>query len=172
MATRGRKKIEVSATELQAAITELESKQPDGKFPNRSQLWQALEQTEWAKSRNPRPLTGQVAYMLTKDGSFTIATPVGQRGKLPGSGPVPKADRKPKVISLSVIQEVKKRVPPKWHPVVDRAFKGSTKAKIKLGCLDCTNYLPNEVRHCELKGCIWWTVRPFKGKQKVEATEV
>jgi hypothetical protein len=165
--SRGRKKIDVNSTQLQDQIRELERAQPDGKFPNRSALWSALEATEWAKSRNPRPLTGQVARVLAQHSGLTIATPVGQRGRQAGAPPI-QGERKRRVISLDIVTDIKKRVPKEFHKVVDKAVGGSLKAVIKGVCLDCTNYQPAEVRNCELRGCIVWPFRPFKGKKNAE----
>ncbi len=168
---RGRKAIEVSAADLQKAIAELEASQPDGQFPNRSSLWASLEDSEWAKTRSPRPLTAQVGMLLAKKFNTTINTPVGQRGRQKGSGPVPGGGRKKKAWPLHIVDAVKNSTPTKFHKIVDRAAKGSLKAAIKLKCLDCTCFQQKEVRLCELTSCSLWTVRPYKDKNVQEVNK-
>lgn len=168
MKTPGRKATEVVPAELQIQIAELESTQPDGKFPNRSALWRALEATAWAKSRSPRPLTGQVAMNLFNKNNLICATPVGQRGRSKGQGPVAAGgSRKQKTIPADIIAALKKTVPEKYHNVVDKAAAGSLKAKVKLKCLDCVAYQKKEIALCTLTDCGLWTVRPYKDKRSL-----
>jgi hypothetical protein len=167
---RGRKAIEVSPVELLKTIEQLEKDQPEGKFPNRSALWAAVEETEWAKTRQPRPLTSQVAMLLAKKHNLEIATPVGQRGRAKGSGPIPGAGRKKKTLPLHVIESMKLATPKKYHDIVDRVGKGSAKAAIKLKCLDCVCFQKKEIRLCEQTSCGLWAYRPYKDKPVEETS--
>jgi hypothetical protein len=162
---RGRQAIEVTPAELQEQINKLESNTPDGNhFPNRSALWSALEATEWAKTRRPRPLSGQVAMVLANKFKLTIKTPLGKRGG--GSVPINTGSKTRRVISLDVLTPVKKVVPQKYQKLVNSMAKGSKKAAIKLVCLQCSNWQPNEVRHCPVTNCVTYPIRPFQGKPK------
>lgn len=163
-----RKAIEVNETELQKAINEVERSQPNGKFANRSLLWKAIEDSQWAKTRNPRPLTGQVAMIIAKKGNLKIATPVGLRGRQKGAGPVVRGERKKRTIPLEVLT---KAVPKEFHKVVAKVAAGSMKAAIKLKCLDCTCFQPTEIRECAIKECSLWAFRPYKNKVQTEVTE-
>ena len=169
MGTRGRKRIEITSVQLQDAIRELERAQPDGKFPNRSALWAALEATEWAKSRTPRPLTAQVAMVLAKHSDLTIQTPVGMRGRQKGCGPVSVGPRKRKGVNSDILSALKSGMPEKYHPIADKAAKGSLKAVIKLKCLDCCNWQQREVALCTVTACPNWGYRPYKDKLSLSA---
>lgn len=167
MGTRGRKAIEVTSAELQVQINELETAQPDGKFPNRSALWSALESSEWAKARNPRPLTAQVAMILAKNANLTMQTPVGKRGREPGQGPVNVGPRKSKTANPDHAKALYAEVPEQYHSVVKKALNGSLKAVIKLNCLGCVCYQKKEVALCPITRCSNWGVRPYKHKESL-----
>ncbi len=164
---RGRKAIEVNPTELQTQISQLEAAQADGgKFPNRSALWVALEATEWAKSRNPRPLTAQVAMLIAKANNLTVATPVGKRGREKGQAPVNAGKRKPKQLNTVWLDAMKKEMP-EYTKLAEKAAKGSLKAVIKLNCLNCCCLQKKEVSLCVITGCPLWGVRPYKHKESL-----
>lgn len=173
---RGRKAIELSADEFQLAVTTLENTQPDGKFANRSQLWQVLESTEWAKSRQPRPLTAQVAMIKAKTFGTLIQTPVGQRGRQKGQGPVNVVSRKRKPMADAILTDLRLGIPvsedgknirEKYEPVAKRAASGSLKAAIKLKCLDCCAWKQKEVALCTVTDCSLWNFRPYKNKESL-----
>ena len=168
---RGRKPIQVTSVQLQEAIRELERSQPDGKFPNRSALWTALENSEWAKSREPRPLTGQVAMILAKHSGLEIQTPLGKRGREKGCGPVgnPGARRKKRMpedarIALTVV------TPKTLQGTLAKAINGSLKAAVKLHCLECSGGSKKEVALCGIKRCSLWAFRPYKRVNDADAT--
>lgn len=168
MATRGRKAIEVSEQQLTEAIRMVESAQTDGKFPNRSQLWIAVENTEWAKQCNPRPLTAQVAMNLAKEFGIEISTPVGKRGREKGQGPVrTSGPRTRKGIPADIVDELKKEFDKSMEKTVIKASKGSLKAAIKLKCLDCCGNVRKEVALCTVTGCSLFSFRPYKHKESL-----
>lgn len=164
---RGRKPIEITSAELQEVIKNTEAAQPDGKFPNRSALWNALEASEWAKSRTPRPLTAQVAMVLAQKANLEIQTPVGKRGREKGCGPILQGIRRVKSFPLEVIDAQKKRFNPQYERLVDSAAKGSRKAAIKLMCLDCTCEQKKEIALCTIKRCPLFNFRPYKRMEDI-----
>lgn len=161
--SRGRKPIVLDKNEFQQLITKLETEQ---KFANRTQLWEAVELTSWAKSQQPRPLTGQVAMLKARELEISIQTPVGQRGRSKGSGPIPGGGRKKRVMDLESVALVKnsfsKEAQVKLAKTFERLANGSMKAAIKANCLDCVGELPGEVAKCEIKKCPMWNFRPYK----------
>lgn len=171
---RGRKPIEVTSAELQAQLIQLEASQPEGKFNNRSALWDALTETKWAKTRKPRPLTGQVAMLIAKNNNLTISTPVGKRGREKGCAPInTKGGRKRRQMTKEQADALYAATPKKFHKIVDRVVKGSVKARIKLNCLNCSNWQQTEVRHCGLLGCAWYSIRPYRtAEEKSNGTKV
>jgi len=56
--TKGITKVEVDKDEFQQVVNDLESKQ---EFNRQSELWAAIEETDWAKNLQPRPLKAQTA---------------------------------------------------------------------------------------------------------------
>lgn len=173
MATRGRKPIEVTPVELQEVIRQVESTAPDGKFPNRSALWQAIEQTVWAKSRQPRPLTAQVAMLIAQKNNLVMNTVPGLKGRQKGCGPVPGAGkRKRKETDAEIIIALKNAVPKGYEKTVARACAGSMKAAIKLKCLDCVCFERKEVALCTIKDCSLYNFRPYKNVNRISLTQV
>jgi hypothetical protein len=81
--SRGRKKIVVDKTEFQNEINKLES---DGSFKNMGKLFEAVEQTEWAKNckdedGNVKPLKAQSAYLRFKEMDLDADTKKGKAGR-------------------------------------------------------------------------------------------
>lgn len=166
VAKRGRKPIEINPIEFQNVVTELESV---NKFANRSQLWAALEASDWAKNITPRPLTAQVAMMKAEKLQLKIGTPKGQRGRVKGQKPPMNAGRKKKVFSIEkLIGAIPKEERPGLEKTVEKARNGSLKARIKLKCLDCCNWQKVEVAVCECDDCPLWDVRPYKKVKTVK----
>lgn len=155
---RGRKAIEVTPFELQVALSALEA---TNTFPNRSALWVALEESEWAKTRTPRPLSSQTAMVMATKNNLNINTPVGKRGKEKGCGPVIQVNKRKEFPEIAA--KAMRRLFPLKMKTVDKAIKGSFKAAIKLKCLDCTCGDIVEIRQCEIVECSLWAFRPYKG---------
>lgn len=174
---RGRKPIEVSKEGLQKAIAELEASQT---FPNRSALWLAVENSEFAKSCQPRPLKGQVAMLKAEEFNLEIKTPKGLRGKTKGSGPVVGGGRKKKVFSFENVEKVLKAIPTRstepsdsscvtretLAKTIEKFRSGSLKAAVKLMCLSCSNWSKKEVRVCNIQSCPLHLFRPYKQEKK------
>jgi len=157
---RGRQPILVNKTDLQACVDKLESEK---NFSAQSQLWEAIEQTEFAKNCQPRALTAQVAALKCKALAIVIKTPKGRRGNPAGLANVVRTGRR---IRLKMVPEtkaiLKKSFSPKYHGLVDRIAAGSYKAVIRGMCLSCTCEDQNEIRHCEIQCCPAWAYRPFQ----------
>lgn len=165
-----RTKLEIDPKEFQAVVNQLEE---DHDFRNPSELWLAVEKTEWAKQQKPRALTVSVAASRAKElGIVTKAKP-GKRGRLPGSGGFPagvtRAARVPKAEKLaksSGAQEsfdrIRKMTPERFLPLVDRMEKGSRSASVKLMCLQCCGFEVKEVKLCVSKSCPLWIFRPYQ----------
>ena len=169
---KGRKPIVLNKVEFQEVVTKLENEQ---KFPNRSQLWEAVENTDWAKNQTPRPLTSQVAMLKAEDYSLIITTPKGIRGKQKGSGPVVTRQRKSRKIPPDSLQALICGIPVSMQETlqktIDRAASGSMKAAVKLKCLDCCNWSKQEVSQCTINSCSLHNFRPYK-KSSTELTVI
>lgn len=161
MAVRGRKPIKLDATELQNVISQVETV-AGGAFASRGPLWEAVSATEWAKNREPRPLSPQVAMLFAEKNNLVISTPKGMRGRQKGCSPVPGGGRKKKSLPDDVMTALYNAVPKNLHNLVEKAKGGSAKAAIKLKCLDCVAYIKKEVSLCEMKDCSLWSLRPYK----------
>lgn len=64
--------------EFQKVVSDLEK---DGPFGNMSALWQAVEDTQWAKTRKPRPLMAATAGVKAIEMGLTLKTQPGKRGR-------------------------------------------------------------------------------------------
>lgn len=163
---RGRKPIEIDKAEFQQVVSKLEQERA---YPTRAALWADVEQTEWAKTRVPRPLTSQVALLKAEELGLEIKTEKGKRGRSKGCGPVSSGGKKKKVFS---IQEVKNGIPVEEQKLLEktlnRAANGSLKARVKLMCMDCTGWQKKEIAECEIKKCPLFDVRPYKRMKVVQ----
>lgn len=61
---KGRQKLEINKDEFQQVVNDLEDNQT---FDKLGDLWKAVEETDWAKGLEPRPLTAQVAYQRANE---------------------------------------------------------------------------------------------------------
>jgi len=68
---RGKEKLEVTKEELERVINTLESQQT---FETLSDLWVAVEGTQWAKEMQPRPLTSSVVSQRAKEYEIVTKT--------------------------------------------------------------------------------------------------
>jgi hypothetical protein len=163
MAARGRKPIVVDKMKLQDVLVNIEW---DGPLQSRNALWQAVAESDYAKSIKLSP---QVAMLKAKafGDSLMILTPLGKKGRSKGEAP-PKANtdkaKRSRRISLEIVELLKKKFPQSMHRTVDRAAKGSLKAGVALNCMDCSGMQKGEVARCTIKNCTWWSFRPYKRK--------
>jgi len=164
-----RKAIPVSQAALTAMIEDLEAAQPNGVFANRSALWNAVADSDYAKEIG---LSSQVAMLRCKAYGYEPKTPVGERGRKPGQG-MP-ANAKPqggkrsrkKRIPLDVVDTLKRQLP-SMHSKIDRAAAGSLKAAVALKCVDCSGGSKKEVALCNIRDCPLWGFRPYQNANEV-----
>lgn len=169
---RGRKGIEVTPAELQKFIADLETAQPDGKFRTRGELFEAIEDSQWAKTRSPRALSAQVARIMVVKNNLTLLTPLGQKGRVKGmpAPVVPEGNRKRKQIEGEALKALTQAVPKSSAKILAKAARGSLRAAIRIKCMDCSGEQASEVRKCAVNDCALWSFRPFqKGKKQAVA---
>lgn len=153
--------IQLDVKEFQEKLTEFEKA---NSFTSRSALWNAFAGTEWAKTRQPRPLSNQVARLKADEFGLTILTPVGERGK--GLVGVKRTGRRGKAVPLDVLQNVTNTMTMTeqegYKKTLEKYSKGSLKAAIKLKCLDCSCNQREEVRDCRVSNCALFPFRPYQ----------
>lgn len=176
---RGRKAIDIHVPTFQGIITQIEiEKSPT----TRAKLWSLVEQSRWAKSLSPRPLTAQVAMLKAKElgEALVITTPIGKRGREKGQGPVVEAGkaRRKRTATTEAKRTMLTQYGPEMAGSVNRACAGSMKAAVKLLCLDCSGHSKKEVSLCPMNGkngntaCPLWEFRPYQSKKEVKAATV
>jgi hypothetical protein len=131
------RKLEIDRDALQRVVTELESKQT---FPTLTALWAAVENTEWAKSHQPRPVTLSVASARAKELGIKYKTEPGKIGlgslteEQKAAMQAARKNRKPRSEKMkafaSTFEQLRKTVPERFLPLVDQAEKGSLRASI------------------------------------------
>lgn len=154
MTTRGRKPIEISKEDLQAAVDLVEGTQ---EFSSQQKLWAAVAETEWARGLQPRPLTAQTAYLRAKTLGITTKTGkavVGVVQRAKGS-----TRRR---VSDEDVAALRKVTPPSLSNLVDKVAKGNLASAIRLNCLVCTGFQPKEIRDCDILSCPFHSFRPYK----------
>jgi hypothetical protein len=105
--SRGRKKVIVDKDEFQKVINDLEK---ENSYKNMSQLFKAVEKTDWAKGckdedGNPKPLKSQTAYNRFKDLDLDSKTKKGKTGR----GGISEAKEK-EVVKLDPSQVMNQRL--------------------------------------------------------------
>ena len=164
-----RTKLEIDKVAFQKVVSDLETAKT---FDNPSALWKAVEESEWAKGLQPRPLTAAVAYARAKELGIVVKTPPGKRGN-PGAAvangvPRVRVPRSKKMKAFAeTFAKLRKETPTRFLPLVDKAEKGSAKACIKLKCLECSNWERIEVKECVIINCPLYPIRPFQTKVEV-----
>lgn len=163
-----RTKLEIDRVAFQKVVTDLEANQ---EFENPSLLWKAVEQTSWAQNLQPRPLTASVAYMRAKELGIVYKTQPGKRGRAALVGVV-RGPRKAGSVKMKAFAEsfakLRTQTPTRFHPLIDKAEKGSKTACVKLKCLECSCWTTSEVRKCVINSCPLFPIRPFQGKSEEE----
>ena len=164
---RGRKKIELDPQEFQDKLTEFET----GKqFANRGAMWDAFCDSQWAMSRQPRPLSPSVAMAKAREFNLVIQTKMGAKGVLTAENRG--GERKSKKMSPKQVSAIRQdmlvngEVDPYFERQLRLAAKGSIKATIVVHCLYCAGS-KKEVSLCEVYSCPLWHLR----KNPVSSTE-
>lgn len=125
-----------------------------------------------------KPLNGQLVYLRVRELGIELKTPVGKRGRAAGfvntGVRVPRADKlagsKDAKATFSAIRDELKlqyedgSSAKRFLPLVDKMESGSLKAAIKMKCLSCANYDPQEVKACQIILCPLLPFRPYKTK--------
>lgn len=167
---RGRKAIEISPAEFQEVINRIEA---NDKPTTRSQLWKLVEETEWAKTRQPRALTAQVAMIKATKLGIQFLTPKGERGRQKGQGLPEQArealrgPRKRRTAPPAIIAQWKRECPPSLHNAIDKAGGGDIREAVKVKCFDCSGGQKKEVTLCPSTDCPLHAFRPWQGKKSV-----
>jgi hypothetical protein len=179
----GRAAIVIDKSELEAKLHELENA---NSFDNRSLLFAALCQTEWAKTRintagKVKPLTPAVVYLRVKEFNIQLKTPIGKRGIPVGTKRGPRKRREqsindPKIIAIrdKIVNSAANHKASLREPVTrlfNRIVDGSKMAAIKLTCLECSAWESNEARNCQVTGCPLYIISPFVKYANQELTE-
>jgi hypothetical protein len=157
-------KKEIDIVALQKTIENLELKQ---QFTNRSELFQAVSNSNWGKSVGISP---SLVYLRVNEHGLQLKTPVGKRGRS-SIGRVPgqtRNNRKKEYIAQNsqCLQMMLKehRELPLIENIVEKIGKGSLKTAVKLKCLECSGLNKSEVKWCQVKACPLWLFRPYKPK--------
>lgn len=170
---RGRKPFVIDKDELQTVITAIE----EGENPpdNRTRLWAAVASTSWALRQGKNGLSPQMAMLKAKDFGLQIKTPVGQRGRSKGTGPVPNSGKRKRKRFLPEAEPlVKKKFSQLGEKVVERLCDGKISAAVKAMCWDCSGGSKAEVARCACETCPLWPHRPWRKASlsvKTEATK-
>lgn len=164
--------IQVDRTLLENIIANVES---NGPLINRNALYKKVSESYNAgiASRGLKPIKAGVVFLRIRDWGLQVKTPIGKRGRQAGSSfPGSAANRKSrsdKFKSDPVVQKSFKSIrqyigneAPRLLPIVDRIEDGSMKAAVKLKCLECCNWQPNEVAKCSVNDCALFAFRPYK----------
>ncbi len=159
----GRIKVEIDQGIFLSKIKELESTQS---FTNISTLCVAFAKTEWAIKNK---VTASVCTLRLKEFNLLdkINTKPGKRGRQAGqslsdSQKAKMQQGRDKEVDVKYAARMKKIVPARFHPVVDKAAKGQKSAIVKLHCLNCADYQTQEIKACPVVDCPIHNWRPYK----------
>lgn len=164
-----RLKIQINEAEFRREVEKLESQR---EFANHSELWKALEQTDWAKAQQPHPLTAAVAYLRAREFGVVTKTKPGKRGlsreQMQGIQGGQRGQRSSRATKMTAFTDtfsaMRKEYPTSFLPLVRRAQKGSLRAAITLKCLECSAFQRGEARQCVVASCSLYPHRPGAGK--------
>lgn len=154
-----------------------ESAPPVSPFANRSALYRAVCETEWAKEKGPAVNPSNVANWVKKH-NIPLLTPVGKKGRQPGVK-IANGGRKRKgrnednynAMIKSLNMQSERGIAPAMVKAADKAASGSMKAAIRLKCMDCCGHDKKYVRECTSLDCALWTFRPYQAVPNGQSTE-
>lgn len=146
-------------------------------FPNRSALFRAVSESDWAKSKGVLIQPATVANWIKKF-DIPLLTPVGKKGrqkgvKIEGAGRKRRGRNEENYNAMikSLNMQSERGIAPSMVKAADRAASGSMKAAIKLKCMDCCGHDKKYVRECTSYDCALWTYRPYQVAPNGQATE-
>lgn len=160
-------KLEINKAEFQLIVNNLEK---TTNFTKLSELWKAVEDSSWAKSRVPRPLTAAVAMVRAKELQIVTKTQPGKRGNaslgtLSNKGT--RIKRADKLVTFAPsFDAMRKSFPVLSLPVIQKAQNGSIKAAVKLKCYDCSGFQKVEIKNCTVFSCPLYPIRPYQQEIK------
>jgi len=161
-----------------------------GPLANRSKLYAVVAEIyNKGKAADAPTLTPSVVYLRIGEYKIAVKTPLGKKGRgamsveqkqhqvalmqagRSGAGRVSKAEKFAKdPVAQSAFEDLKKRTPARFQPLVLKVIQGSRTAALKLKCLDCANYQPIEIKLCPCTDCSLWNFRSYQ-KSKVVKDE-
>jgi hypothetical protein len=155
----------VSKPHLVQAIAEAEG---NGPLSNRVTLYEAAALIyNLDLPEGFREITFSIVMKRIVDWKLVIKTPVGKRGRAPGSGipkglkPGKRVGRRAKFAKSSVAlksvahirADLKANNQERFLPLVERIEGGSMKAAVQLNCIQCMGYNQADVKRCGCVGC-------------------
>jgi hypothetical protein len=165
-----KKSILVDRQKLEAALNMAEN---NGPLSNLSELWSKA--TEIYNRTAEQPITHSVVALRVKEWNVVVKTQPGRKGRAmsdeqKAAMQAARGQRRPRSEKMKEFKtfdllrqemnlEADKR---RFLPVLEAAEKGSMKAAIKLNCLECSNWLTTEVKHCPVEKCAFYPHRPYK----------
>ena len=173
---KGRRKLEVDRACLQKAIKMVEREQ---EFTTLGSMHEAAAEQYNKLPGVPEKIKTSVVGLRIKEFGLECKTKPGKRGQhMIGKRPAGSRTRTSKADKFKsdpaiqrAFEEMRKGVPERFLPVIEKVEAGSRTAAVQLKCLDCCCWQTAEVRKCECFGCSLWAFRPYQGSNEVEAEE-
>ena len=176
-----RKSIEVNKEKLIEAIKQVEA---NGPLANRNEVNEAAAAL-YNKSNPDMPkITKGIVYLRIRSWGIELITPKGKRGRAVmteshkhklKAGRARAREARANVKDTPMVNEsiaaLKKRVEPRFYPLVQKVKKGSRAAAVKLFCLECVGFKTADVRSCTATHCPLWLFRPYQGDIEPEEQE-
>ena len=181
----------IDESEFRVAAEQVEN---EGPHPTFSVFFTKLCETQWARGINLKPYTAHVRCReLGIVVNLNRVKPIKSIPLLPlhdEEKSILQLSKeaicgKPKVININVdspeflqsaesvnpnkahYDEMRKTFKPKFGKIIDSAEKGSLKAHITLNCLECSGQSMTSIKHCTIKNCSLYTVRPWQDKEPI-----
>jgi hypothetical protein len=169
----GRKTIEINLDLLKESIEVVEAAGP---LANLSALYQQVSDLMVAKGETK--VNPQLVRLRIDSLAIPVKTQKGRRGRQPGQkldlGSVPTGNRR--LMQREVYDGLLRNGPTgdkgqisnlRYKKVLDRAARGSIKARLIAKCMECSNFQQEEIRHCGCKDtCPIYEIRPFRTAQE------
>lgn len=153
-----RTKIKINRTELESILIDVESKQ---QFANRQELAREIVK-HLSVDASP-----SVVLLRIKEFKLQPKTPIGSRGRKKGTkltAQHKKAMQAGRKNTKYNVEHLRKRFPERYSNLLDSVERGSKVATIKAMCLDCSDFQSKEVKHCTVKNCVLYHIRPYQSK--------
>jgi hypothetical protein len=160
----GRASVVVDKDTLQQLINDYESRNT---YKNQSHLFKDIALAYGGTIG--RSLSPAWVLVKVQELGLQVKTEKGRKGKIKGEGPPVgvRRSRGDKLTGHSSLKLLRQEMlhdqrAHKYLPLLTRVEKGSLKSAIKLNCIYCSNWQPNEVRHCKCETCPMHCIRPFQ----------